>query len=47
MELVFLELRWEKIWKLENDFKRLKWEEKNFTSGKDAAKFIAKLIDIK
>ena len=47
MEQVFLEMRWEKIRKLENQFKRYKREEKNFTSGKDAAKFIAKLIEIK
>jgi len=44
---VFLELRWEKIRKLQTKYKRLKREEKQFTSGKDAGKFITMLIQIK
>ena len=47
MEQVFLELRWEKIRKLQTKYKRLKREEKQFTSGKDAGKFITMLIQIK
>jgi hypothetical protein len=40
-------MRNEKVRKLENKFKRLKREEKNMNSGKDAAKFIMKVIQIK
>lgn len=47
MEQVFLELWWEKIWKLTVKYKWLKREEKQFTSGKDASKFIMTLIKIK
>lgn len=47
MEQAFLELRWEKIRKQTVRYNRLKRDEKQFTSGKDASKFITKLIEIK